>query len=56
MPEDAVRYLAELYRVVRAGDAGIVTDDVKEVTKRKPITFDEFAKSYAECWKQYARL
>jgi uncharacterized protein YbjT (DUF2867 family) len=56
MPEASVPYLAELYRLVRAGHMAVVTDDIKEVTKRKPITFDEFAVPYADCWKQYVRL
>jgi uncharacterized protein YbjT (DUF2867 family) len=56
LPEASVPSLAELYRLVRAGHTAVITDDVKEVTKRKPITFDEFAMSYADCWKQYVRL
>jgi len=50
MPEPMVQYMRGLYAAVRSGDAAVVTDDVKKITGRTPITFDEFANDNAECW------
>ncbi len=51
MPEGAVQYLGILYAVVRAGYMAVVTDDVQNVTGRKPVTFAEFARQNASCWR-----
>jgi len=51
MPEGAVQYMGILYAVVRAGYMTVVTDDVQKVTGRKPVTFAEFARRNASCWR-----
>jgi uncharacterized protein YbjT (DUF2867 family) len=51
MPEGAVQYLGILYAVVRAGYMAVVTDDMQKVTGRKPVTFAEFARQNASCWR-----
>lgn len=50
MPEGAVQYMAILYKAVRAGYTVEVTEDVQDITGRKPVTFDEFVEENAECW------
>ena len=52
LPESAVRYLAMLYAEVRAGRAAAVTNEVGNITGRKPVTFDEFARQNADAWKE----
>jgi uncharacterized protein YbjT (DUF2867 family) len=51
MPEPIVAYLGMLYSVVRAGYAAGVSDDFETITKRKPMTFQEFARSAAAAWR-----
>ncbi len=52
MPEPAARYLAGLYAAVRAGKVAAVTNEVGNITGRKPLTFDQFARQNAEVWKE----
>ncbi|WP_321471650.1 SDR family oxidoreductase [uncultured Paludibaculum sp.] len=51
MPETAVRYLAVLYSVVRAGFSAGVTPDVAHVTGREPVSFRTFAQEHAAIWQ-----
>ncbi len=51
MPEPAVRYLAVLYGIVRAGYAAGVTTEVETVIGRAPVTFRTFAERAASAWK-----
>jgi len=51
MPEGAVQYMGILYAVVRAGYMAVVTNDVKNVTGQKPVTFGEFARQNVACWR-----
>jgi uncharacterized protein YbjT (DUF2867 family) len=51
MPEGAVQYLKILYSVVRAGYAAAVTDEVKQVTGKDPMTFEAFARASKGAWK-----
>jgi uncharacterized protein YbjT (DUF2867 family) len=51
VPEGAVQYLQVLYSVVRAGYAAPVTDDVKRITGREPMTFEAFARANKAAWK-----
>jgi uncharacterized protein YbjT (DUF2867 family) len=51
MSEGAAQYMAVLYGVVRAGYAATVTNDVENVTGRKPMTFEEFVLQNLACWK-----
>jgi hypothetical protein len=40
-----------LYAVVRASYMAVVTDDVWNVTKRKPRSFEDFVKDNIACWE-----
>ncbi len=44
IPESAVQYLALLYAAVRRGAITRVTDDVRKVTGKAPVSFEEFAR------------
>jgi uncharacterized protein YbjT (DUF2867 family) len=52
LPEPAVQYLGMLYAAMRAGQAAAITNEVGNITGRKPITFDEFARQNADAWKE----
>jgi uncharacterized protein YbjT (DUF2867 family) len=51
LPESSARFLGLLYSVVRNGWAAGVTDEVRQVTGRPPLTFAEFARQSAALWK-----
>jgi uncharacterized protein YbjT (DUF2867 family) len=46
-----INTILELYNYYRKGYASYVSSAVEEVTGRKPITFAQFAKDYAEAFK-----
>ena len=46
-PEWSADAVIDLQRHYREGKASVVTDDVERLTRRKPITFDQFAHDYA---------
>jgi len=52
MPEGAVQYLRVLYSAVRAGYAGMVTDDVKLVTGKEPMSFEAFVQINKKSWQR----
>jgi uncharacterized protein YbjT (DUF2867 family) len=52
MHEDAVQYLAKLYRAVREGRAELVSDGVERVAGRRPLSFREFARKNAGLWRK----
>lgn len=47
IPESVADGLNEFYAAIRAGYCGFVTNTVEEVTKRKPISFDDFVRDFA---------
>lgn len=51
LPESAARFMGLLYNVVRNGWAAGVTDDVRQVTGRPPLSFEEFARQSTDAWK-----
>lgn len=51
VPESSVQYFAVLYRAVRDGHLAMVTEDVKQVTGRNPLTFREFLESTEHSWQ-----
>jgi uncharacterized protein YbjT (DUF2867 family) len=51
MPPWAVEAMSELNAVDKAGYAAAVTDDVKKLTGKAPVSFLEFAKVHAAKWK-----
>jgi uncharacterized protein YbjT (DUF2867 family) len=46
-PEWSANALVDLQRFYREGKATLVTNDVERLTRRKPITFDQFAHDYS---------
>lgn len=52
LPESAAGFMAMLYAVVRNGWAAGITDDVRQVTGRPPLSFAEFARQSAEFWQR----
>lgn len=51
MPEPTVNALLELYAIYKAGQAATVSPVVEQVTGKQPISFEQFAKDYAEVWQ-----
>ena len=51
MPEDAIKYMAELYGAVRAGKSSQVTPFVKRVSGEDPVQFMDFIEENADMWK-----
>ncbi|MDQ3650343.1 MAG: SDR family oxidoreductase [Acidobacteriota bacterium] len=51
MPEWFAEALNELFAVFSAGHGATVTNVVREVARKEPITFDQFAQDYAAAFK-----
>lgn len=51
MPEPTVNALLELYASYKAGQSATVSPVVEQVTGKQPISFEQFAKDYAEVWQ-----
>ena len=49
-PAAYVRLMTGLYEGVRAGHTADVTDTVKQVTGRAPISLEQFARDYQDVW------
>ena len=54
-PEWSADALVDLQRLYREGKASLVSDDVELLTRRKPITFDQFARDYAFAFRDEAQ-
>jgi uncharacterized protein YbjT (DUF2867 family) len=52
LPEWLVGALERLNEILAAGYAATVTDDVRRVAGREPITFDEFARDHAKAFRR----
>jgi hypothetical protein len=50
LPEHYAAFLVVLMGFVKAGYTAQVNDEVKNVLKREPIKFAQFAKDYAAVW------
>jgi uncharacterized protein YbjT (DUF2867 family) len=50
-PPEAVEYMIMIYGFVRAGYAADISPDVEKFLMRKPLTFGQYAKDYAEVWR-----
>lgn len=48
MPEDVIQYIMMLFDLARKGLMSRITDSVREVTGKQPISFDEFAEKRVE--------
>lgn len=51
MPDIIVNALLELYASYKAGHAATVSPVIEQVTGKKPISFEQFARDYAEAFK-----
>ena len=51
MPESAIQYILQLFALVRKGVMAEMTDTVRKVTGKAPISFKEFARKNADFWK-----
>lgn len=51
MPDVIVNALLELYASYKAGQAATVSPVIEQVTGKKPISFEQFARDYAEAFK-----
>jgi len=51
LPEGSVQYLGELYRGVRAGRWAVVSDDIRRVIKRDPLSFQKFLETNKAAWE-----
>lgn len=51
MPDSLINALLELYGSYKAGQASTVTPAVEQVTGKKPISFEQFARDYADAFK-----
>ncbi|GBF08232.1 NAD(P)H azoreductase [Deinococcus aerius] len=51
-PEAYVGLMTSLYQGVRAGHSESVTDAVRRVTGRDPISFRQFAQDHADVWRE----
>lgn len=50
-PESAIHFMVQLFTLVRNGLMAEITDTVREVTGKSPISFNEFARKNADFWK-----
>lgn len=50
LPDENSEMLIRLYQFVRQGWTAPVSPDVANVLGREPITFEQYAQDYAECW------
>jgi uncharacterized protein YbjT (DUF2867 family) len=51
LPESYVDRLADLYRFIREEHPPTQSTAIKDVTGRDPISFDQFARDYADAWR-----
>ena len=55
IPEWSADALVDQQRFYREGKATLVTNEVERLTRRKPITFDQFARDYAFAFQVEAK-
>jgi hypothetical protein len=51
MPDFYADHMLDLFRAYRTGVASPVTADVKAVTGREPLAFEQFARDYADAFR-----
>jgi len=49
--DKSIGMLIDLYRSAKQGDTEYVSPDVANILGREPITFEQYARDYAESWK-----
>jgi uncharacterized protein YbjT (DUF2867 family) len=52
LPEPSVGRLVDLYRFIREEHPPTQSTAIKDVTGRDPISFDQFARDYADAWRR----
>lgn len=52
MPWSMVAVTTAIYTVARLGKAAGLTQDVREVTGREPVSFETFAQTHADSWQR----
>lgn len=55
VPEWSADALLDLQRLYREGRASLVTNDIERLTRRKPISFDQFVRDYAFAFQDEAK-
>jgi uncharacterized protein YbjT (DUF2867 family) len=48
--------LVDLQRLYQEGRASLLTNDIEQITGRKPVTFDQFARDYAFAFQDEAKV
>ncbi len=56
MAEWSADALLDLQRLSREGKASLVTNDIERLTRRKPISFDQFARDYTFAFQVEAKV
>ena len=51
-PEAKARKMVELYRIVKSGKEERISDSYKNIMGKKPNSFKDFVKRYADVWKR----
>jgi uncharacterized protein YbjT (DUF2867 family) len=54
LPEWSADALVDLQRFYREGGASAVTGDVEKLLRRKPISFEQFSRDYAQAFQRAA--
>jgi|SRR5882672_116569 len=54
LPEWSAGALVDLQQFYRAGKAGVVTGEVEQLLGRKPISFEQFSRDYAQAFQRAA--
>ena len=50
MPQYYIDMIMSLNKIINNGDAVYITDTVKKVTGKEPISFNSFVADYKETW------
>src|SRR5256885_15860642 len=54
LPEWSADALNDLQQFYRRGEASAVTDDIQKLLRRKPISFEQFSRDYAQAFQRAA--
>jgi len=49
--DDSIEMVIDLYQATRQGRTESVSPDVANILGRGPMTFEQYARDYAESWK-----
>lgn len=51
LPEDYASFMVYIAGSLKEGNAAPITDSIKSITGKDPITFDQYAKDFSQAWK-----